>query len=50
MASYIGIPIFIVPIVVWKLVYRTRVSGSVTWDPGWGGCLLTLLVCQGGGD
>lgn len=25
-ASYIGIPIFIVPIVVWKLVHRTKVS------------------------
>jgi hypothetical protein len=25
-ASYIGIPIFIVPIIVWKLVHRTKVS------------------------
>jgi amino acid transporter len=25
-ASYIGIPIFIVPIFVWKLVHRTKVS------------------------
>lgn len=27
-ASYIGIPIFIVPIIVWKLVNRTKVSLS----------------------
>lgn len=25
-ASYIGIPIFIVPIIVWKLVHKTKVS------------------------
>lgn len=31
-ASYIGIPIFIVPIVVWKLLHKTQVSScSVNW-------------------
>ena len=25
-ASYIGIPIFIIPIIIWKLVHRTKVS------------------------
>lgn len=25
-ASYVGIPIFIIPIVAWKLVYKTKVS------------------------
>ena len=25
-ASYVGIPIFIVPIIIWKLVYKTKVS------------------------
>lgn len=25
-ASYVGIPIFVVPIVIWKLVYKTKVS------------------------
>lgn len=27
-ASYIGIPIFIVPIIVWKLVHKTKVSSA----------------------
>lgn len=27
-ASYVGIPIFIVPIVAWKLVYKTKVRES----------------------
>lgn len=30
LASYIGIPIFIVPIIVWKLVNRTKVSSFPT--------------------
>ncbi|RAO74201.1 uncharacterized protein BHQ10_010213 [Talaromyces amestolkiae] len=31
-ASYIGIPIFIVPIIVWKLVYRTKFARAATID------------------
>jgi amino acid transporter len=31
-ASYIGIPIFIIPIIVWKLVYRTKVSLHKVFD------------------
>lgn len=27
-ASYVGIPIFIVPIIIWKLVYKTKASSS----------------------
>jgi yeast amino acid transporter len=30
-ASYIGIPIFIVPIIVWKLIHRTKVSVALAF-------------------
>ncbi|KAK8041616.1 hypothetical protein PG994_014623 [Apiospora phragmitis] len=25
-AAYVGIPIFVIPIIIWKLVYKTKVS------------------------
>lgn len=31
-ASYIGIPIFIVPIIAWKLVYKTKFARAATID------------------
>jgi yeast amino acid transporter len=31
-ASYIGIPIFIVPIIVWKLIYRTKVGVALAFS------------------
>jgi amino acid transporter len=30
-AFYVGIPIFIVPIIVWKLVHKTKVSSAQAW-------------------
>lgn len=30
-ASYIGIPIFIVPIIVWKLIHGTKVSVALAF-------------------
>jgi amino acid transporter len=32
-ASYISIPIFIVPIIVWKLIHRTKVSNVLLFIP-----------------
>jgi amino acid transporter len=29
-ASYVGIPLFIIPIIVWKLVHKTKVSSCLT--------------------
>lgn len=32
-ASYIGIPIFIIPIIIWKLIYKSKVSSIMTPNP-----------------